>query len=79
MLLLLWKAVRPLLPYLLAFVALVAVATLVGDVTGWWDMHALLLDAAFEAARGVIQTITHAVEGAIQWVLDELAARLNPL
>ncbi|WP_435098472.1 hypothetical protein [Halarchaeum sp. P4] len=78
MLLLLWKVLRPVLPYLLAFLALVAAATVVGDVTGWWDMHAIVLDAAFEAVRGVWHMAVDAIEAGINWVLDELAARLNP-
>lgn len=75
-----WKVVlRPILPYLLAFAGLVAVATAIGDVTGWWDMHAILLDALVRAARGVIDTIVHTIRGVIDGILDAIAARLNPL
>jgi len=75
-----WKVVlRPILPYLLAFAGLVAVATAIGDVTGWWNMHTILLDALFQTIRGVIDTIAHTIRRVIDGILDAIAARLNPL
>ncbi|GGM69318.1 hypothetical protein J2752_001967 [Halarchaeum rubridurum] len=75
-----WKVLlRPVLPYLLAFAGLVALATAVGDVTGWWDMHAILLDAAYRAIRGAVDAAVAAVQGVIDSILDAIASRLNPL